>query len=318
MAKKKKGRQRWTPGRRPASPPAPDVPPVTPPARQVTVWDFLHRALELPLEFLRHHFVLTAAGLAVAAVIAVFLLATRKTDECITINAKIIGEIQTCSKPTAQAAPAPDDAEDKVYADMRAGYRLAMREPDDWSVFPAIDVPDPQSGGTAKAFSIPPGIVADIPITILTDEAATAFVSRTKVREGVVSLWVYRLAARVGPVERFINEETGPLRLRKTGAPVATYLASLMGSDALARIGQAPTKGDVVRVSTVAVSPDHRSALVLWVTPYPGVEMDIVGRFVVGDKDTYYIVAVRPKPADPKGDRLNADVRRMIESLRPL
>jgi hypothetical protein len=73
-----------------------------------------------------------------------------------------------------------------------------------------------------------------------------------------------------------------------------------------------------VTLSAQVVSPDHRSALLLWIAPYLGLDADIVGRFVLGPAYTYYIVAIRPKPADQVQEKFNADVRTMIESFRLL
>ena len=66
------------------------------------------------------------------------------------------------------------------------------------------------------------------------------------------------------------------------------------------------------------VSPDHRNAVLLWESPVWGVNADIVARAVLGKKDTHYVIAIRVAPVGPNEEKVNQQLRTMIEPFRPL
>ena len=303
-----------------AKPPAAVAPSAISPPRPAldkeTRWpSLILKAIEALLEFLKHHLLISLAGIAALVIVVAFVAMTRTSNECISVHAEHIGEISTCSGHEPEAGKAADN---HAYVDPQAGYSLDMESPDNWSVFPAIDLPDPNNGAVAKGFSMPAGIIAPIPVGFLADDAATAFVSRTKLDQGVITLWVFEIK-RTGNVEEFIAEETGSGKMRRTGSTVAAYVTSLIFSHNFPRSSINVESGARVHVSNVQISPDHKNALLVWLSPYPALQnTDIVGRFVVGRASTYYIVAIRPNIPDPDSKRFNADIRRMIESLKPL
>jgi hypothetical protein len=66
------------------------------------------------------------------------------------------------------------------------------------------------------------------------------------------------------------------------------------------------------------VSPDHKDALVTWAPNWEGVNADIVARAVVGPRDTYYIVTIKMKGATSDEDKINRELRTMLETFLPL
>jgi len=56
----------------------------------------------------------------------------------------------------------------------------------------------------------------------------------------------------------------------------------------------------------------------LWESPVWGVNADIVARAVLGKRDTYYVIAIRVAPVGPNEEKVNQQLRTMIESFRPL
>ena len=61
-----------------------------------------------------------------------------------------------------------------------------------------------------------------------------------------------------------------------------------------------------------------RNAVLLWESPVWGVNADIVARAVVGKRDTYYVIAIRVAPSAPNEEKVNQQLRTMLESFRPL
>jgi hypothetical protein len=310
--------------RPPSPPPAIDpIPPKDLPPRS-SVLHLLEKVLDLAKQWMHHHFILSVifalSGLLII-VLGLAILLFRPND-CMSTETKYTGKVSFClTRRIEPESPLVDGLHGNTYADLRGGFSLTIENPDDWSIFPATEVPD-KSGRIAKGFSIPPGIIAGIPVGFLTDDAVVAFISGIKINQAVVSVWIYRLAGRTGPVEAFVREETNPTggKMRKTGAAVAAYWTSemLSGPGRVPRQAEPSATAGIVRVSSMQVSADHKNALLLWNSPYRGSDIDIIGRFVVGSKDTYYIVAVRPKFTDAQGEILNSNVRTMIGSFRAL
>lgn len=277
-------------------------------------WPVLHRVIDVVSEYLKHHALLGALLIAAVVVVASIALLTGR---CIEIETEYTGKITSCTETEAaeQTAP-PDGLHGNVYSDHAAGYSLRIGEPENWSIFPAIDIPDEATGTVAKGFSIPAGVLARIAVGFLTDEAATVFVSRREADSVVVTVWVYHLA-RTGRVEELIAEELEAQRMRKTGASIVAHITALVSSDNPPTLGMGnPDAKDRLTLSTQQVGADHKSALLLWKSPYAMFpDIDIIGRFVVGADHTLYVVAIRPKPAGALGEEINHDVRGMIESL---
>jgi hypothetical protein len=283
---------------------------------------FLDRAFDLAEEVFKHHMRLASLGIGALLVLAfVFavIFVIRHRNGCFSIEGHYTGEIKICDEQSkAEESSALDGLHGNVYTDLQAGYSLTLPDPDGWSVFPATDFLDPQNGQIAKRFSFPTGALGRIPVQVVTDYGLTAFISRPKINFAPVTMWVHRLPTENRTVEQFIQLETGSFQMRMTGAAVAAYATGLF----LAGITPKPTSNKTppgtVTLSAQVVSPDHRSALLLWIAPYLGLDADIVGRFVLGPTYAYYIVAIRPKPADRDQEKFNADVRTMIESFRLL
>ena len=73
-----------------------------------------------------------------------------------------------------------------------------------------------------------------------------------------------------------------------------------------------------VQLTKMEISPDHRNAVLLWESPVWGVNADIVARAVVGKRDTYHVIAIRVAPSAPNEEKINQQLRTMLESFRPL
>lgn len=66
------------------------------------------------------------------------------------------------------------------------------------------------------------------------------------------------------------------------------------------------------------VSPNHDNALLLWKSPYVGLNANIVARVVSGRRDTFYVVAIIVEPVTPDEKKIGVQLRKMLESFHTL
>jgi hypothetical protein len=145
-----------------------------------------------------------------------------------------------------------------------------------------------------------------------------AFIHSKLLNEGKANFWVYHMPNLTRPVEEFVSAETR--NLLRTGSTMVALITPLALSDSQSPWRHRATPDGVghVELTKIEVSPDHKHALLLWKSPFFGISADIVARVIVGERDTYYVVAVRVAPAGPVEEKINGELRTMIESFRAL
>jgi hypothetical protein len=302
----------------PPAPPVqepPEAPGRTPPG---LIERFAEQSFELAKQFLEHHLRISLAAIA-AIVFLVAIYELRSAPQCIKVKTEYIGELNTCesSQQVSQDAPI-EGLSGNIYTDLNGRFTIKVPDPDQWSIIPAEDDLD-DNGRMAKALKIPAGLIADSSqdITIKTDDAAVVFLSQKTPEWNIASLWVFRIPGRTGPIDDLIRNEIGEQGgLRRTGTAVVPFVVgrALSGRPLDRTKGGSPTGR--VHPDHLVMAPDHLSALLVWQSPFEGVDMDIVGRFVVGPKDTFYITALTPKPANDAGKAINGQLHTMIQSFR--
>lgn len=274
---------------------------------------------ELATQYLEHHFKLAIFVGAMLLLIVIVFLVVRRPSDCLDVDAHMLGTIRVgCS---AAETPPPEASVDglsgKQYTDRTAGFTLRLEEPSNWSILQAQNTVD-LYGRPAKAFQFPRGLLGNKEVTFLTKDGVAAFINDTLLREGKANFWVYYIPNQTRPVEEFVSAETK--NLLRTGSTVLTLTTPLALSDSPPS-SQNRATGDAlgrVDLTKMEVSPDHKQALLLWRSPYFGVDADIVARVVIGERDTYYAVAIRVAPDGQVEDKINHELRTMIESFRPL
>lgn len=219
---------------------------------------------------------------------------------------------RNCSTSQVSTTEVPDAKPQLVYTNARTGFSLEMGDPDNWSVIPARE---DEHGG--KILTFPPGIVTSIPLSVLTDDAAVAFVCTQNVGSGRPSLWVFRVSQNFGTVEAFVAAETG--RLLRTGTAASIFWASkYIPYGDKGEPNPYTGNGKDVTLSKIEVSPDHRSALLLWKSPYTGDDFDVVARALIEANDAYYVVAIMGEANNPTEIRINNELRKMLETFKAL
>lgn len=66
------------------------------------------------------------------------------------------------------------------------------------------------------------------------------------------------------------------------------------------------------------ISPNQRDALLLWEAPQQGVPIDLLGRVVAAERDTYYVVTLKFRGHAPAQDEVNGALRVVLTSFQPL
>ena len=243
----------------------------------------------------------------------------RSTPKCLKLKSEYLGEVSSCEspEPASQAVPS-EGLNGNIYTDLSNRFSIKIPDPERWSIIPTEDERD-DDGRTAKTVKIPPGLIADSPkdITIRTDDADVVLLGHKTFDWNIASLWVFRIPGRTGPIDDLIKQEMGERGgLRRTGTAIVPFVIGRTLSGRSLDDTKANPSGRVAP-DNVVIAPDHRSALLLWQSPFEGIDMDIIGRFVVGPKDTFYITALIPKPANDAGKAINEQLHTMIQSFMP-
>lgn len=282
----------------------------------------LSHGSELIKEYLQHHLPLAKFGAVVLLLGFILVLAFHKPSDCLEVDTHFLGNIRVgCShaENLLPAALADGLHRNNYYTDRKAAFTLRLDEPTNWSIVQAVTTVDETTQQrNAKAFKFPVGLLGDQNITILTNDGVVAFLYNKLVHRGKASFWVFRIPNRTRGVEEFVAAETE--KLLRTGAVVVTLIAPLVSdpfrNQTLSVRQEIPTRR--VQLNKMEVSPDHRNAVLLWESPVWGGNADIAGRAVVGKSDTYYLIAIRVAPIMPGEEKVNQQLRTMIESFRPL
>ena len=251
----------------------------------------------------------------------ILFLTFRKPSDCLEVDTHFLGTIRVGCSYAENLLPAAlaDGVHGNNYTDHQAAFTLRLDEPTNWSIVQATTTVDETTQGrSAKAFKFPVGLLGDQNITILTNDGVVAFLYNKLVHQGKASLWVFRIPNQTTGVEEFVAAETD--KLLRTGAVVVTLIAPLVSDPFRNRTPsvrqEIPTRR--VQLTKMEVSPDHRNAVLLWESLVWGVNADIVARAVLGNRDTYYVIAIRVAPVGPNEEKVNQQLRTMIESFRPL
>ena len=282
---------------------------------------FFSPASKLIKEYLKHHLVLAKLGGVVVLLVFILFLLLRKPDDCLEVDTHFLGNIRVgCSRlenpfPAALA----DGLHGNNYTDREAAFTLQLDEPSNWSIVQAETRADEtRPGKSAMAFKFPAGLLGEQNITILTNDGVVAFLYNKLLHQGKANLWVFRIPNQTSTVEHFIAAETD--KLLRTGAVVVTLVTPLI-ADPFRRKNtsvyqESPTRR--VQLTKMAVSPDHRNAVLQWESPVWGVNADIIARAIVGKGDIYYVIAIRIAPMSANEEKVNQQLRTMLESFRPL
>ncbi len=284
------------------------------------VLSFISHGSELIKEYLKHHRVLAKFG-SVVLLLAFFLfLVLRKPADCLEVGTHFLGNIRVGCPHLENPSPAAlaDGLHGNNYTDREAAFTLQVDEASNWSIVQAETTADETiPGKSAKAFKFPAGLLGEQNITILTNDGVVAFLYNKLVHQGKANLWVFRIPNQTS-VEQFIAAETD--KLLRTGAVVVTLVAPLVSDPFRSKntsvYQESPTRR--VQLTKMAVSPDHRNAVLQWESPVWGVNADIVARAIAGKRDTYYVIAIRVAPMAANEEKINQQLRTMLESFRPL
>lgn len=319
MSKKGKGKNRPSSKPRPTPKPNDNVGSVEP--NSSIVLSLISHGSELIKEYLQHHLLLAKFGGVVLLLGFILFLAFRKPSDCLEVDTHFLGNIRVGCSHAENLLPAAlaDGVHGNNYTDRQAAFTLRLDEPTNWSIVQAATTVDETTQGrSAKAFKFPVGLLGDQNITILTNDGVVAFLYNKLVHQGKANLWVFRIPNQTTGVEEFVAAETD--KLLRTGAVVVTLIAPLVSDPFRNRTPsvrqEIPTRR--VQLTKMEVSPDHRNAVLLWESPVWGVNADIVARAVLGKRDTYYVIAIRVAPVGPNEEKVNQQLRTMIESFRPL
>lgn len=310
----KKGREK----ERPSSKPRPIAKPHD--TSRIVLSLMSHR-LEPIKEYLKQHLLLAKFGAVMLLLGFVFVLAFRKPSDCLEVDTHFLGNIRVGCSHAENLLPAAfaDGFHGNHYTDREAAFTLRLDDPTNWSIVQAVTTVDETTQGrSAKAFKFPVGLLGEQNITILTNDGVVAFLYNKLVHRGKASLWVFRIPNRTRDVEDFVAAETE--KLLRTGAVVVTLIAPLVSDPFRNQTPsvrqETPTRR--VQLTKIEISPDHRNAVLLWESPVWGANADIVGRAVVGKRDTYYLIAIRVAPVAPNEEKVNQQLQTMIGSFRPL
>jgi hypothetical protein len=287
------------------SPPKPKPAPVTPHQTPESPVSRLIREIpELIKEYLRHHLLATVIVLAGIVV----LMWLRKPSECLQLETEVLGRISVgCGASEKTAA---GGTERNTYTDSRAGFALRLEDKDHWSIVQAEAVQ--ADGRPSQSFRFPAGLLSEQSVTIQTSDGVVAFLASQSPKEGKASFWVFRAAGQTETASAFVSEENR--RLLRTGTVAAV---AVFGHPQESRPLPDPAAGGSrhVQMSKLEVAPDHKTALLQWKAPYSGLNADIVARVIVGARDTFYVVALRVKPSTEGENKLNEELRSMLESF---
>lgn len=276
--------------------------------------------LNVVTEWLKHHFEITLV-LTTASVLIVFYVVYVSRSGCVNMTNTPLGSLSICpaaDAPIGQSVDA-EGLHGEVYVDRRAGFSLRLTNADQWSVIQPYE----NSDGT-KTVVFPPGILGKIPVTMIVRDVSVVFISKKNSEGGASSAWVFRVSGDRAPIERFVAEETK--NLRRTAPVWTTYTVAQMLNESPVEVSPEPdphslrqTPGDGrVHLTSVQYAPNRRDALLLWDRPQIGLPIDLLGRVVVAERDTYYVVTLKFSGQAPREHEVNAALRTLITSFRPL
>ena len=270
-------------------------------------------------EWLKDYLVIRLLAIVLLAFLGFYVVHVSRSG-CVNMTDTPLGSLSICpTDPLAGSSDVADGLHGDVYVDRRAGFSLRLTNADHWSVIQ----PNQNSDGT-KSVVFPPGILGKIPVAIVVPDVSVVFISKRNSEGGASSAWVFRVSGERFPIERFVAEESK--NLRRTAQVWTTYTIAEMLNESDSRAIHEPnprssgrTPGDDrIRLTSVQYSPNRRDALVLWDRPQIGLPIDLIGRVVVGDRDTYYIVTLKFSGKAPRELEVNAALRGLLTSFRPL
>jgi len=274
--------------------------------------------LQLAAEYLSHHFKAMVAAIVLIVAGFVLVLSQLNSSDCLEIESHYLGTIRARCSSVSTPSPATlvDGLRDKYYTNKRAAFTLRVEEPDDWSIVHAEESHPSDGGGPpTRSFSFPPGVLASKEIHFLTDDGVVAFVNKTATNGGKASLWIYLIRNQAQAVQTFIGAEQQRM-LRMAPVVLSLIFPPLISHTQPERTERLPSQDEGrVELTTMKTSSDHKEAILVWNSPYHGVNADIVARVVVGYRDTYYVVAARLRSNTPNAEKINYGLRTMLESF---
>jgi hypothetical protein len=282
---------------------------------------FISHGSKLIKEHFKDHLVLAKFGSVVLLLGFILFLVLRKPADCLEVDTHFLGNIRVGCSHLENLFPAAlaDGLHGNSYTDREAAFTLQLDEPSNWSIVQAETTADEtRPGKSANAFKFAAGLLGEQNITILTNDGVVAFLYSKRLHQGKANLWVFRIPNQTTGVEQFVAAETD--KLLRTGAVVVTLVAPLVSdpfrSKSTSVYQESPTRR--VQLTRMKISPDHRNAVLLWESPVWGVNADIIARAIVGKRDTYYVIAIRVAPLAANEEKVNQQLRTMLQSFRPL
>jgi hypothetical protein len=186
------------------------------------------------------------------------------------------------------------------YCHVMDRFCLTVQKPDGWYFFEATRSMD------GSHLVVPQGALGDNRfIDFLTDDASVAFISRSAVKGGRPSLWVFAAPASTTRVSTLLGQERG--KALRTGVAILAFLVSAK-----------PTLGKLSPLTLIvqAVSPDGRGALLWWSVDLGGTNATVISRVVLSESHAYYVSALTLGPAERALERdRNAELRMMLDSF---
>lgn len=269
--------------------------------------------------YLKGHLWTTLASI-VALVVMSFFYFNAPQPQCIDAPDTPIGPIHiNCSSPEARLAEkVVDGLHGNIYSDRSGGFALRLENADQWSIIQ----PDESADGR-KFLVFPPGILGgDIPVTYIIPEVSAVFVNKGLAQGGIASAWIFRIPSRTDSIEKFIAEETKYMRRTSTIVAIFALAQAMQGSPASPEsmrdaetITRSP-EDDRVRLTNMQVAPNRKDALLIWEAPFKGVPADVIGRVVVGERNTYYIVTLKLRSSRSEEGSINIDLRTLLSSFQ--
>ena len=155
-------------------------------------------------------------------------------------------------------------------------------------------------------------------------DVSVVFVSKKNSEGGTSSAWVFRVPGHNVPIDKFIAEETK--NLRRTAPVWKTYTVARMldhsqpdpSPNPDGQSARRSSDGDSVHLTGVQYAPNNKDAILLWERPQIGLPIDLIGRVVVTERETYYVVTLKFSGQAPRENEVNAALRTLLTSFRPL
>lgn len=273
--------------------------------------------VSLVIKWLKHHLFLSALLLFVVLFISIFSL-VRDRSACVSLSNTAIGSFTTCSPPQAplEGTTQTDGLHGELYVDRRAGFSLRLLNPDQWSVVQPHELSD-----GSKTIVFPPGILGKKVISVITDDASVVFVNKGSIAGGNSSVWVFRIPRPYDPIDKFIAEET--TRMLRTGSVIIAHLRVWDEPQSALkpqRDGQStrPSTDERAQLTSVQVSPNKRNAVLIWEKLLGDVPVDVIGRVVAAERDTYYLVTLKSREHTAAENEVSLTLREVLVSFQLL